>query len=72
MRVKILEEQIQSYGYRAFKDDQLTVPDHVGEHWCKHGWAEDLAGAIPTGERIPGPSRIPHPDAQPGQVTLEG
>lgn len=50
MRVEALEV-IKSQGYVLSEGDIITVPDEVGAHWCKHGWAKDTSGAVPTGER---------------------
>jgi hypothetical protein len=50
MRVEALEV-IKSRGYTLSEGDILTVPDEVGAHWCKHGWAKDTSGAVETGER---------------------
>ena len=55
MRVKILEESIKhdiDGVLQTFeKDDVRGVPDSVGEYFCSMGWAEDVSGNIPTGER---------------------
>lgn len=52
MRVKVLEEKILE-GREAFlKDEIREVSDEMGARWCANGWAEDLDGSVPTGERI--------------------
>lgn len=50
MKVEALEV-IKSRGYILSEGDIITVPDDVGAHWCKHGWAKDTSGAVQTGER---------------------
>jgi hypothetical protein len=35
-------------------DDVVTVRDEVGAYFCEMGWAEDVAGKCPSGERKPG------------------
>lgn len=34
--------------------DTVTVSQPAAERWCGFGWAEDVEGKIPTGERKPG------------------
>ena len=51
MKIEILEQRLSSDGYVGEKGDRLTVPDEVGAKWCALGWASDLAGVVPTGER---------------------
>lgn len=64
MRVEILEDRLSDTDpdtdrhYLHEKGDVITVPDPLGAKWCKHGWAKDLGGATPTGERVPGVATI--------------
>jgi hypothetical protein len=51
VKVEILEKRLTSDGYAGEQGDRLTVPDEVGAKWCALGWASDLAGVVPTGER---------------------
>ena len=51
MRVKITEERLSDAGYVLSKDDTITVDDKLGGYWCDQGWAEDVDGKHPTGER---------------------
>lgn len=44
--------------------DVVTVRDEVGAYFCQQGWAEDVAGVCPTGERKPGVVKL-----TPDQVT---
>lgn len=50
MKIEALEA-IKSDGYVLEAEDVKTVPDEVGARWCEAGWARDLAGTVPTGER---------------------
>ena len=50
MKIEALEN-LKSDGYVLTAGDTITVPDEVGTIWCRHGWARDVDGAIPTGER---------------------
>ena len=51
MKVEILENKLSSDGFLGELGDRFTVPDEVGMKWCSLGWAKDLSGSIPTGER---------------------
>lgn len=50
MKIEALES-IKADGYVLDAEDVKTVPDEVGAKWCAHGWAKDIAGVVPTGER---------------------
>jgi len=50
MKIEALEA-IKSDGYVLDAEDVKTVPDEVGAKWCAAGWAKDVAGLIPAGER---------------------
>jgi hypothetical protein len=52
MRVEITERKLKDCGYNLVDGDILTVPDEVGAAWCGHGWAKDVDGMMPTGQRI--------------------
>jgi hypothetical protein len=52
MRVEVTEERLKDAGLSLVKGDIVTVPDEVGWAWCRHGWAKDTAGVVPTGPRI--------------------
>lgn len=57
MQVKILEERLSSTDsdgrhHLLSRGDIITVPDDTGADWCAHGWAEDVAGGVATGERV--------------------
>ncbi len=60
MRVEITEDSLSdinpddNHHYRQVKGDILTVPAHLGQYWVDLGWAKDVDGVHPTGERIPG------------------
>lgn len=58
MKVEVLEERLSSDGFIGEKGDIFTVPDEVGQCWCKAGWAKDLAGNVETGERNTKPVTI--------------
>lgn len=51
MQVEILEERLSSDGFNGCAGDRFTVPDEVGARWCAAGWAKDMSGNVPTGER---------------------
>ena len=50
MKIEALET-IKSGGYLLEAEDVKTVPDELGARWCALGWARDVAGVVPTGER---------------------
>lgn len=60
MQVKINEDRLSDMDpqtgqhYSLGKGDIITVSDETGKRWCAYGWAQDVAGQTPTGERIPG------------------
>lgn len=59
MRVRALDkindfDPVERRDIHMEKDDVLTVRDAMGAHFCKHGWAEDVDGVHPTGERKEG------------------
>jgi len=51
MQVKILEEKILDGKDVFLKDEIRTVSDDTGTYFCSLGWAEDVSGAVATGER---------------------
>ena len=55
MKVKILTD-FSHNGQKFFTDDQVTVDGATGDYFCRAGWAEDLAGVVPTAK--PGPSEV--------------
>lgn len=51
MKIEALES-IKSDGFVLDAGDiKQHVPDDLGARWCQAGWAKDLDGIIPTGER---------------------
>lgn len=54
MRIKCLTTFLDGKD-RFEKDDQRTVDDERGARFCANGWAEDLSGAVATGEIATGP-----------------
>lgn len=64
MKVEILEERLKSADpetgrhYDLEEGDRVTVSDTCGEHWCDQGWAKDVAGEVPTGERVVRGARV--------------
>lgn len=58
MKVEILEERLRSkdretgHHYVLERGDRVTVSDATGRKWCAAGWAKDLSGECPTGERV--------------------
>ena len=70
MRIRVLEESLRDEcivtgnRYDLAEGDTITVEDSLGAYWCGLGWAEDVDGNVPTGERTtkgvvvrPNPSR---------------
>lgn len=57
MRVEITEERLSDTDeetgqhYNQANGDTITVPDKLGQYWCDNGWARDVSGDYPTGER---------------------
>ena len=52
MRIKVISPN----GFRHGRDeyvngDERTVPDALGEYFCRCGWAEDLEGKVKTAPR---------------------
>jgi hypothetical protein len=39
-------------------EDQRTVPDELGAYFCANGWAKDIEGQVPTGERKTGVATV--------------
>lgn len=60
MQVQITEERLRDSDpetglqYSLGKGDIITVSSATGQRWCGYGWAIDVSGECPTGERIPG------------------
>lgn len=53
MRIKCLTPFLD--GMERFeKDDIFTVDDERGAYFVASGWAEDLSGAVPTGDTASG------------------
>lgn len=52
MQIKIIEDPFfKDKGDIFYENDLRTVSCEDGEYYCKSGWAEDVAGKVPTGER---------------------
>lgn len=51
MKIEVLENRLSSDGFSGELGDRFTVPDNIGSKWCALGWAKDLSGSFPTGER---------------------
>lgn len=51
MRIEALES-IKSGPYVLDEGDRKSVPDEIGQRWCALGWAKDVDGVVPTGERV--------------------
>jgi hypothetical protein len=50
MKIEALEN-IKSDGHILSTEDVKNVPDEIAIRWISAGWARDLSGTIPTGER---------------------
>lgn len=67
MKVEILGDRLSTTDhetgrhYQQVQGDTISVPDALGARWCSLGWAKDVDGNVPTGQREPGMHRIqPH------------
>ena len=50
MKIELLETVL--HGRERFEaGDIRTVPDDLGAYFCAAGWAQDVDGAVATGER---------------------
>lgn len=64
MRVEITEKRISDTDpdtqqlHQLHEGDIVSVPDKLGARWCALGWAKDVDGVVPTGERVVGPSSL--------------
>lgn len=58
MRIEVLGNKLKDDGYDLVQGDTITVHDAIGARWCGFGWAKDVDGNVPTGERKPGAQRI--------------
>lgn len=64
MRIEITEKRISDTDaatgqhYQLSEGDIVTVPDAYGARLCALGWAKDVAGVVPTGERKPGADAV--------------
>lgn len=58
MRVEVTEKRLSDQDpdtervYVQSEGDVITVPDNLGKKWCGLGWAKDVDGKVPTGERV--------------------
>lgn len=57
MRIKMLDDY-RADGEVFYKDDTRTVPYGFGHFLATNGFAEDMSGAVPTGEKPTGPKRL--------------
>ena len=52
MKIEILEESgIRHDGHVYKYAETRAVENHVGAYFCAMGWAKDLDGTVPTGDR---------------------
>lgn len=68
MKVEITEVRLsdahEERHYLQHEGDRITVPDALGLKWCSLGWAKDVDGNVPTGERkVTGAELKPHGSA---------
>lgn len=57
MEIKVLKTFLD--GRNPFEVGEVRKVDDVdGEYFCSCGWAEDVAGTVPTGEIKPGTTRL--------------
>jgi hypothetical protein len=59
MKVQITERRIsdtdpEGTRHLFHEGDVVTVSDAYGQKLCALGWAKDVDGVVPTGERRPG------------------
>jgi hypothetical protein len=66
MRVEINEDLLRDkdhdtgHVYVLAKGDTITVSENTGRRWCAYGWARDVDGVHPSGERIVGTREALH------------
>ena len=64
MRVEITEKRLSDtdpetdHRYLQHEGDVISVPDSLGTKWCSLGWAKDVDGNVPTGERKAGVAEL--------------
>lgn len=58
MKVEVLEGGIKDAPYFCEPGDIVTIPDDLGKNWCSYGWAKDVDGVVPTGERDSRPKTV--------------
>ena len=63
MKIEILEKIMHERDLFE-QGDIRTVPDEIGEYFCSCGWAKDIDGSTPTGNRSTTEVRV-----VPGNVT---
>lgn len=53
MKIEITEKTgIRTQEYGHMKHGEIReVDDHLGAFYCANGWAKDVSGTVPTGER---------------------
>lgn len=51
VKVELLGNRLSDAGYTGVKGDIRSVPESIAKKWCSMGWAKDVAGEIPCGER---------------------
>lgn len=57
MEIKVLKLFLD--GRNRFEAGEVrVVPDEDGAYFCANGWAEDVAGNVPTGEIKPGTTKL--------------
>ena len=70
MRIKVTEDSLKlnvDGALKTFtKDDEVTVEDIIGNVCVAQGWADDIAGVVPTGPRIEGAAKV-----QPNNLKLK-
>lgn len=53
MKIEITEPNGILHGRERFESgDVRSVDDALGDYFCRMGWAKDVDGNVPTGERI--------------------
>ncbi len=70
MRVRITEERILNGRDEYLKDEERTVSDELGNHFCNMGWAIDIEGKVPSAERDP--NRVVRLDVQSSNHSVKG
>lgn len=78
MRIQVLEKKLKDTDpftgtrYDVTEGTELVVHDDYGARLCRLGWAKDLDGNVPTGERKEGVEVLSPKKAVSGVKSTQG